>query len=229
MPVYDEQGTLVACTSVDHDTLYKNIVFQDTLRFLLHGVNPVEYRFESQQFDPLGEKGFGDEGAGQRFEQNYGFTMHLNHEFTFREGTTLTCTSDDDLWVFVNGSLVMDLGGLHGAASDTLHLLALGLEPGEKCTLSVFYAERGPCGATLRIASGLFMPEQPTVARPGRVRGRAGLAHPGASCHFNLRGRQLGMGDLRSGVRITVRAHEENPHLPPARGSTRKISGFRCR
>lgn len=64
---------------------------------------------------------------------NYGFGMKLEVEFTVNEdgkitgtdGTTkypatFTFTGDDDVWVFVDGKLALDLGGDHGKATGTL-------------------------------------------------------------------------------------------------------------
>ena len=49
--------------------------------------------------------------------------MHLTSKY---EGaTTLDFAGDDDIWVFVNGRLVIDLGGIHAELADTVNLGAL--------------------------------------------------------------------------------------------------------
>ena len=49
--------------------------------------------------------------------------MHLKSKY---EGpTTLDFAGDDDIWVFVNGRLVIDLGGIHTELVDTVNLGAL--------------------------------------------------------------------------------------------------------
>ena len=49
--------------------------------------------------------------------------MHLKSKY---EGpTTLDFAGDDDIWVFVNGRLVIDLGGIHSELVDTVNLGAL--------------------------------------------------------------------------------------------------------
>ena len=87
--------------------------------------------------------------------QNYFFGMRYDVSFKIGDYVgpmNYEFTGDDDLWVLLDGKVVLDLGGIHQAASDTVDIweklgkTADELTPEEKekeHTLTVLYMERG--------------------------------------------------------------------------------------
>lgn len=116
--------------------------------------------FSSNAFFPIDGKGFGNSGKDEAgSEHNFGFTFELHLEFAYRGGETFTFTGDDDLWTFFNGTLGIDLGGLHPAQSATVSLDdvadELGITKGGTYPLDVFHAERHTNASNFRIDTSL--------------------------------------------------------------------------
>ena len=113
-------------------------------------------RFQSLGgFFPINGELFGN-SAGE--DKNFHFTFELTTKFEHQagKGAVFTFIGDDDVWVFVDGRLVIDLGGVHGATSQTIDLDRLDwLEDGELYELKFFFAERHRTQSNFRIETTL--------------------------------------------------------------------------
>jgi fibro-slime domain-containing protein len=104
--------------------------------------NRDNFVFDSDEFFPLDGQGFGNEGQNHNFH----FTFELHTRFQYSGGEVFRFSGDDDLWVYINGRLAIDLGGVHEAATQNISLdreaSRLGITPGNSYTLDFFQAER---------------------------------------------------------------------------------------
>jgi len=96
------------------------------------------YKYRSDAFFPLDGLGYGNDYNGH----NFGFCFEFHSSFTYEDGQRFDFTGDDDVWVFINSQLAIDLGGVHGAASESVTLSSLGLTVGETYPLDFFFCER---------------------------------------------------------------------------------------
>jgi fibro-slime domain-containing protein len=112
--------------------------------------------FDTNAFFPIDDKGFGNTPNQLH---NYHFTTEIHVKFTYQAKQTFTFRGDDDLWIFVNGKLALDVGGQHQALEGSIDFDAqaatLGISPGGSYAMDIFHAERQTAESNFRIETNI--------------------------------------------------------------------------
>ncbi len=112
-------------------------------------------------FFPIENILFGNPGGSPN--RNFHFTYELHTEFTYQASGNqmFRFIGDDDVWVFINNKLVIDIGGVHAAVEQYVDLNRLGLTDGNVYNLDFFFAERHRTQSNCRISTNLLLENTP--------------------------------------------------------------------
>lgn len=136
-------------------------------------------------FFPLNALGFvnGETGAvsgetyykrvnGQNYNENFAYTLESSGKFVYRKDEKLyfDFKGDDDVYLFINNKLALDIGGQHGQLSDSIKLNEtckfdtsktwaeyLELEEGGIYNFNFFYVERHTTEANMYIKTNIHV------------------------------------------------------------------------
>lgn len=156
----DRPGKPKDCATIPttNDTLYKNVRIYDSLPFTHRpdiGSNAYQFARTGDPSDSgffwIDGRGFGQEGK----PRNYSYCMEMHSKFELAPGMEFDFKGDDDVWLFINNKLVMDLGGLHVSLAHNVYFDDLGLVNYQVYPFDFFYCERQTTQSDIKIVTNV--------------------------------------------------------------------------
>ncbi len=171
-PVFENAQNSLS-TPENYAQWYRDVpgVNQSFLNTLTLTRNGSDYIFYSESFFPLDNLGWGNSGQDRDgTDHNFHFTSELRYWFAYEGGEALEFKGDDDVWVFINGHLAVDIGGIHGEQTDSVSLESGGdsrfdLVVGGIYEVAVFQAERHTSASNYKLTLRNFLTERSECTR----------------------------------------------------------------
>jgi len=123
-------------------SLVKTVLADGSTEYASTSFFPIDGMGTQALDKPWGENKDADGVGNVAPLHNYHFTFELNTKFIYKKGQVFSFFGDDDVWVFIDKKLAVDVGGLHSQEMGSVMLDTLGLVENSEYDLNVFHAER---------------------------------------------------------------------------------------
>jgi fibro-slime domain-containing protein len=97
---------------------------------------------------------------------NLSFCFESHAEFIYEKGQEFFFRGDDDIWVFINNRLVIDLGGVHQPVPGYVDLDTIktpeSLVEGKRYPIDIFFCERMATQSNVRVSTNMYIVQKST-------------------------------------------------------------------
>jgi len=95
---------------------------------------------------------------GSPGQRNFFFCFESHATFIYESGQEFFFSGDDDIWIFINNRLALDIGGVHSAVPGYIKLDTIkpALVSGEEYPIDIFFCERNLNQSNIRITTNMY-------------------------------------------------------------------------
>ncbi len=149
-------GAITSAATFDQwysDLLGVNLAKEHAITLIRDGSGVYEHL--DGDFHPIDGQLYGNEGDAH----NLYFTYAIEAAFTYEAcaGQFIEFAGADDCWIFINGAMGIDLGGVVPGTTQIIELDRLGLAGGQSYVMHLFFAHRGSSASEFNLRTNLVL------------------------------------------------------------------------
>ena len=147
---------------------------------------------------------------------NQMFCFESHAKFTYRPGMQFSFRGDDDIWVFIDNKLAVDLGGTHLAAPGYVNLdqftgASGALQAGTDYEIDIFFCDRRTDMSNVRIKTNMYIKQSTGISIDPKPQGDGNLeldvcvlTKGGGDCASVLAGTDEGSEDCGDSIKTEI-------------------------